>query len=148
MGGDIKSVLTRLCLAVNEIDKQLGFQQTKQHGYLSSCPTNLGTGMRASVHVKIPHASIHPDFKNICDQYHIQVRNISRRHRSQICFFYSSNKFRLHFFWTLNFHVRSLTWWLEVKEGKFSIHCSPVLRSTTLLIISHNISPQDEDTSI
>nr|XP_058965929.1 arginine kinase-like isoform X4 [Pocillopora verrucosa] len=80
MGGDIKSVLTRLCLAVNEIDKQLGFQQTKQHGYLSSCPTNLGTGMRASVHVKIPHASIHPDFKNICDQYHIQPRGIHGEH--------------------------------------------------------------------
>ncbi|KAJ7373626.1 hypothetical protein OS493_011234 [Desmophyllum pertusum] len=73
MGGDIKSVLNRLCEAVNELDKQLGFQHTKEHGYLSSCPTNLGTGMRASVHVKIPHASEHPNFKKICDEYHIQV---------------------------------------------------------------------------
>lgn len=74
MGGDIKSVLNRLCEAVNELDKQLGFQQTKEHGYLSACPTNLGTGMRASVHVKIPHASQHPDFQKICDECHIQVR--------------------------------------------------------------------------
>ena len=63
----------RLCLAVNELDKQLGFQHDESRGYLSSCPTNLGTGMRASVHVKIPNASEHPDFKKICDEYHIQV---------------------------------------------------------------------------
>lgn len=73
MGSDIYSVFKRLCDAVNEIDKQLGFQHTKPHGYLSSCPTNLGTGMRASVHVKIPHAAEHPDFKKICEEYHIQV---------------------------------------------------------------------------
>ena len=75
MGSDIQSVFKRLCDAVNAIDAKLGFQETKQHGYLSSCPTNLGTGMRASVHVKIPHASEHPDFKKICDEFHIQVRN-------------------------------------------------------------------------
>ena len=73
MGSDILSVFKRLCDAVNEIDKQLGFQHTKAHGYLSSCPTNLGTGMRASVHVKIPRAAEHPDFKKICEEYHIQV---------------------------------------------------------------------------
>ena len=76
MGSDILSVFKRLCVAVNEIDKQLGFQHTKPHGYLSSCPTNLGTGMRASVHVKIPHSSVHPDFKKICDEFHIQVRDV------------------------------------------------------------------------
>ncbi|XP_078345863.1 arginine kinase-like isoform X2 [Oculina patagonica] len=80
MGGDIKSVLNRLCEAVNEIDKQLGFQHTKEHGYLSACPTNLGTGMRASVHVKIPHASQHKDFQKICDEYHIQPRGIHGEH--------------------------------------------------------------------
>ncbi|XP_068761517.1 arginine kinase-like isoform X2 [Montipora capricornis] len=80
MGSDILSVFKRLCVAVNEIDKQLGFQHTKPHGYLSSCPTNLGTGMRASVHVKIPHASVHPDFKKICDEFHIQPRGIHGEH--------------------------------------------------------------------
>ncbi|XP_048585072.1 arginine kinase isoform X3 [Nematostella vectensis] len=80
MGSDIGSVFKRLCTAVNEIDKQLGFQHTEEHGYLSSCPTNLGTGMRASVHVKIPHASAHPDFQKICDEFHIQARGIHGEH--------------------------------------------------------------------
>jgi protein-arginine kinase len=26
----------------------------ESHGYLATCPTNLGTGMRASVHVNLP----------------------------------------------------------------------------------------------
>lgn len=30
------------------------FVFSKSHGYLSSCPTNIGTGMRASVHVELP----------------------------------------------------------------------------------------------
>ena len=76
-GSDIGSVFKRLCLAVNELDKQLGFQHDESRGYLSSCPTNLGTGMRASVHIKIPNASEHPDFKKICDEYHIQVSRLN-----------------------------------------------------------------------
>ena len=33
----------------------LDFAKDDQYGYITSCPTNLGTGMRASVHVKIPN---------------------------------------------------------------------------------------------
>ena len=33
----------------------LDFAKDEQYGYVTSCPTNLGTGMRASVHVKLPN---------------------------------------------------------------------------------------------
>lgn len=36
--------------------------------------------MRASVHVKIPHAKEHPDFDNILTKYHIQARGIHGEH--------------------------------------------------------------------
>ena len=74
------SVFRRLCKAVNEIDAKLGFQHTSSLGYLTACPTNLGTGMRASVHIKIPNAYNHPDFKAICDKYQIQARGIHGEH--------------------------------------------------------------------
>merc|ERR1712224_997455 len=32
----------------------LDFAHSKDYGYVTSCPTNLGTGMRASVHIKVP----------------------------------------------------------------------------------------------
>ena len=79
-GSDIGSVFGRLCRAVNEIDKKLGFQHSEELGYLTSCPTNLGTGMRASVHVKIPKAYSQPNFKEICDKYQIQPRGIHGEH--------------------------------------------------------------------
>jgi len=43
--------------AVHKAVKKIGdsFVFSKSHGYLSSCPTNIGTGMRASVHVELPH---------------------------------------------------------------------------------------------
>merc|ERR1711896_98108 len=33
----------------------LEFAQSADYGVVTSCPTNLGTGMRASVHIKIPN---------------------------------------------------------------------------------------------
>ena len=79
-GSDIGSVFGRLCRAVNELDKRLGFQHTEELGYLTGCPTNLGTGMRASVHVKIPYAHSQPNFMEICDKYQIQPRGIHGEH--------------------------------------------------------------------
>jgi protein-arginine kinase len=37
--------------AIDGID----FATSEKYGYVTSCPSNLGTGMRASVHLKIPH---------------------------------------------------------------------------------------------
>ena len=45
----------RLARAVNAIEAQLPFATHERYGCLSSCPTNLGTAMRASVHVRLPN---------------------------------------------------------------------------------------------
>ena len=79
-GSDIQSVFRRLCQAAGEIEQKLEYQSTANLGYLTSCPTNLGTGMRASVHIKIPKAQSDPRFKAICKQYHIQARGVHGEH--------------------------------------------------------------------
>ena len=95
-GGDIGAVFSRLAKAVNELSDKLGFQYSPNLGYLSSCPTNLGTGMRASVHIRIPHASQHADFNKICDEYCIQPRGIHGEHSQSSGGVYDiSNKRRL-----------------------------------------------------
>ena len=95
-GGDIQAVFERLARAVNAIENKLGFQHTPNFGYLSSCPTNLGTGMRASVHIKIPHVSGDKKFQSICDEYHIQARGIHGEHSQSAGGVYDiSNKRRL-----------------------------------------------------
>ena len=40
--------------AVEAIDG-ITFATSNKYGYVTSCPSNLGTGMRASVHVKVPN---------------------------------------------------------------------------------------------
>ncbi|MBO1199456.1 protein arginine kinase [Staphylococcus simiae] len=42
----------------DELDKQLDISFDEQLGYLTTCPTNIGTGMRASVMLHLPGLSI------------------------------------------------------------------------------------------
>merc|ERR1712219_83649 len=59
-GGDVKGVFERLARGIkavgDSVKKESGrdFMLDAKYGYIHSCPTNLGTGMRASVHVDLP----------------------------------------------------------------------------------------------
>ncbi len=53
-GADIHAVFDRLCRACNHISKEMEFALDPQFGFITSCPTNLGTALRASVHIKLP----------------------------------------------------------------------------------------------
>lgn len=53
-GGDILAVFRRLSMAATEIEKVAKFARDDHLGYITSCPTNLGTALRASVHIKLP----------------------------------------------------------------------------------------------
>lgn len=43
-------------------------------GFIATCPSNLGTGVRAGVHLKIPKLSQHPDFKLLLRRLRLQKR--------------------------------------------------------------------------
>merc|ERR1712134_209411 len=59
-GGDVKGVFSRLARGIKAVGDSVkaecgkDFALSEQYGYIHSCPTNLGTGMRASVHVDLP----------------------------------------------------------------------------------------------
>jgi len=53
-GADIGKVFTRLSIGAAEIEKVAKFANDTHLGYITSCPTNLGTAMRGSVHIKLP----------------------------------------------------------------------------------------------
>merc|ERR1719253_215754 len=79
MGADIKEVFTRFAFAVNtceQIVKKEGydFMHNDHLGYILVCPSNLGTGLRASVMVKVPLLSARHDFKDICTGLRLQAR--------------------------------------------------------------------------
>ena len=80
-GGDIQEVFTRLVKAIESIETKVPFSYSDHLGYITSCPTNLGTAMRASVHIKLPKLGADMErFKAITDQYHLQIRGIHGEH--------------------------------------------------------------------
>lgn len=43
-------------------------------GYVLTCPSNLGTGLRAGVHVKLPNLSKHEKFGEVLKRLRLQKR--------------------------------------------------------------------------
>ncbi len=80
-GGDIKEVFSRLVNAIKSIETKVEFSYNDHLGYITSCPTNLGTAMRASVHIALPKLAEDMEaFKAITDKYYLQIRGIHGEH--------------------------------------------------------------------
>jgi len=78
-GGNIKRVFERFCNGLQEVEKNIAekgweFMWSEHLGYILTCPSNLGTGLRAGVHIKIPHVSSDPRFDQLLDHYRLQKR--------------------------------------------------------------------------
>jgi len=81
MGGDIGQVFRRLTTAVSEIEKRVPFSHQDRLGFLTFCPTNLGTTTRASVHIKLPKLAANREkLEEVATKYHLQVRGTRGEH--------------------------------------------------------------------
>lgn len=59
------------------------FARSKTFGFVTSCPTNLGTGMRASVHIKLPNLTsdgTDTKAKAVCKPLSLSVRGLGGEH--------------------------------------------------------------------
>lgn len=73
--GDLATVFNHLCLGVTELKKSLDFAMDERYGNLTTCPTNLGTSMRAGVHIRLPNLNenrIH--LSEIVNEHQLQLR--------------------------------------------------------------------------
>ncbi len=96
-GGDIARVFERLATAIDMLSTKVQFAYSDHLGYITSCPTNLGTAMRASVHIRLPNLSKKSqELEAIAQIYHLQIRGIHGEHSScQDGVYDISNKRRL-----------------------------------------------------
>jgi len=96
-GADIHAVFDRLSRASAAIEQIAKFSHDEHLGYITSCPTNLGTALRASVHIKLVKLSQDmPRFQAIADKYNVQIRGIHGEHSETVDSTYDiSNKRRL-----------------------------------------------------
>ena len=53
-GGDLAGVYTHLSTGLQHIEEGLLFEFSERIGYLTSCPSNVGTGLRTSFHIRLP----------------------------------------------------------------------------------------------
>ncbi|XP_043512682.1 arginine kinase-like [Frieseomelitta varia] len=80
-GGNLSSVYSRLVKAVTEVEKKIRFSRHPRFGFLTFCPTNLGTTIRASVHARFPKLSEdYARFREIANMYNLQVRGTRGEH--------------------------------------------------------------------
>jgi len=78
-GGNMKEVFRRFCVGLKKIEEVFkkhnhGFMWNQHLGYVLTCPSNLGTGLRGGVHVKLPKLSTHAKFEEILHRLRLQKR--------------------------------------------------------------------------
>lgn len=63
-------------LQIEELFKEKGqeFMWNEHLGYVLTCPSNLGTGLRGGVHVKLPNLSKHEKFGEVLKRLRLQKR--------------------------------------------------------------------------
>jgi protein-arginine kinase len=83
-GGDVGKILDRLIRGVNTIQSKAPFSRDDRLGWLTFCPTNLGTTVRASVHVKLPKLSATPEFQSMSKELGLQIRGIHGEHSESV----------------------------------------------------------------
>jgi len=79
--GNIKRVFQRFCEGLTQVEalvkgKGHEYMWNEHLGYILTCPSNLGTGLRAGVHMKIPHVSSHEAFGKILQKLRLQKRGL------------------------------------------------------------------------
>ncbi|CAG2103944.1 unnamed protein product [Medioppia subpectinata] len=80
-GGDLKEIFTRLVTAVKTIEAKIPFSRDNRLGFLTFCPTNLGTTIRASVHINLPKlAADRKKLEEVAGKYNLQVRGTRGEH--------------------------------------------------------------------
>ncbi|KAI3420986.1 hypothetical protein GPALN_014613 [Globodera pallida] len=75
-GGNVQSVFERLIKGVKAIEAKLPFSRDDRLGWLTFCPSNLGTTVRASVHIRLHQISGSRDFKQLCSRRSLDIRGL------------------------------------------------------------------------
>ena len=87
-GGNVKEVFARWARAIDSIEASLkkagyGYSHDEHFGYLTTCPSNVGTGLRGSVMLKLPKLykklGVHA-LEDLCDTMGLQARGARGEH--------------------------------------------------------------------
>ena len=62
-GGNMRRVFTRFCEGLKQVEEAImknghSFMWNQHLGYILTCPSNLGTGLRGGVHLKVSWSNV------------------------------------------------------------------------------------------
>jgi creatine kinase len=89
-GGNVKSVFARFSALSAALKTSAEANGTKlmfsdKLGFLGTCPSNLGTGLRASVMIKLPKFNEDPALlEKVCDKFDLQPRGSAGEHSAAV----------------------------------------------------------------
>eukprot|EP01041_Mallomonas_annulata_P010547 gene10547-21989_t len=87
-GGNVKEVFALWARAINSVEESLkksgfGYAYHNHFGYITTCPSNVGTGLRGSVMLKLPKLykklGVHA-LEDLCDSMGLQARGSKGEH--------------------------------------------------------------------
>jgi len=86
IGGHVGEVFGRLVEGINAIEGLMKFSSDPRLGWLTFCPTNLGTAIRASVHITLPLLAQGgmDKLQEVADKFQLQVRGSSGEHSEAV----------------------------------------------------------------
>lgn len=96
-GGNLGGVYTHLSNGLQHIEDELSFEYSERIGYLASCPSNVGTSLRASFHIRLPQLEREPQkMQIIVAEHDLALRGTTGEHSNvDDCVFDLSNRRRL-----------------------------------------------------
>jgi len=89
-GGNVKAVFERFCAISQNLAKSAEANKTKlmlhpKLGYLGTCPSNLGTGLRGGVMIVLPELNKDPEFlEHLCSKFDLQPRGSAGEHSAAV----------------------------------------------------------------
>lgn len=98
----MKTTFERFCRGLNEVERLMKakgreFMWSERLGYLCTCPSNIGTGLRCSCHIQLKNLTKDfPRFEKICNALQLQWRGTAGEHTEAVDSVYDiSNSARL-----------------------------------------------------
>ncbi|KAJ6635424.1 putative arginine kinase F46H5.3 [Pseudolycoriella hygida] len=79
-GGDIRVIYNRLKDAVTKCSDFLKFKRDDRLGWITFCPTNLGSTIRASVMITLPNLTAKGNLRSLADSLNLQIRGTHGEH--------------------------------------------------------------------
>ena len=78
-GADLKSAVNEAIRLDTELEKKMDFAFHKRYGYLTACPTNIGTGLRVSVMLHLPALKMSGEIEKVfraARDMHVAIRGL------------------------------------------------------------------------